>query len=328
MTNTPWLSVLIPAFKCERTVEETAATILSQVDDGVEIVFDVAERDGSARVVASLAKAHPAHVRVSSHPEFSDRSTARNDLIAAARGEYFWFVDSDDLMEPGALSALRGILDRHHPDLVMCDFRDFEDDERGVRDRARQVRTFDGPAEILVEDRDALVRGMFARGHMHAWSKIVRRAVWPESLIFPLDREFEDAPAIARLPLHVRTHYYAARPWIAYRRHRGSGLARMKPEYLEHWLEGHVGYVDAVKAAGVTLTDETLFRISDRITHWFVNACKWSLELEKTSHRLPKLAEQWRGASPLDADALARAYFRRGKILKLLQLRYWMRRAR
>jgi hypothetical protein len=190
------------------------------------------------------------------------------------------------------------------------------------------VPTFAGASEVLSEDRDALVRGLFAHGHMHAWSKIVRRSSWPESLRFPLGKEFEDAPVIARLPLFVRTHYHAARPWIAYRRHRGSGLARMKPAHLDHWLEGLVGYMDDVRAAGVVLADETLFQVADRITHWFRNACSWSVELDRDTHRLPKLAEQWRGASPLDVRALSRGYLRRGRVYRWLQLRYWMARAK
>jgi glycosyltransferase involved in cell wall biosynthesis len=327
MSDAPWLSVLIPAFKCERTVEETTASILKQIEGDVEIVLDVAERDDSARVVASIAKANPSHVRVSSHPELSDRSTARNDLLAAARGEWVWYIDSDDLMEPGAMSELKTIVDAHAPDFVMCDFRDFEDGPRGIRDRDKQVRTFDGPSEVLSEDRDALVRGVWSCGHLHAWSKIVRRAAWPKTLLFPLDREFEDAPVLSRLPLHVRTHYHAARPWIAYRRHRGSGLARMKASFLDHWLEGLAGYMDTVKEVGVTLSDETLFRIADRITQWFFNACSWSLELDRDTHRLPKLAEQWRAASPLDVRGLSRAYLRRGRVYRWLKLRYWMARA-
>jgi glycosyltransferase involved in cell wall biosynthesis len=328
--SAPWLSVLIPAFKCARTVEETTDSIAKQIDGvggGVEIVFDVAECDDSARVVESIAKANPSTVRVCAHPELSDRSTARNDLLAAARGDWVWYVDSDDLMEPGSMAALKAIVDAHEPDFVMCDFRDFEDGDRGVRTTTARVPTFEGASEVLSDDRDALVRGLFARGHMHAWSKIVRRAAWPESLRFPLDKEFEDAPVISRLPLFVRTHYYAPRPWIAYRRHRGSGLARMKASFLDHWLEGLAGYMDTVKDAGVVLSDETLFRIADRITQWFFDACSWSLNLDRDTHRLPKLAEQWRAASPLDVRAVSRAYLRRGRVYRWLKLRYWMARA-
>ena len=54
-TVQPWLSVLVPFHNVERYIGECVESILSQADDGVEIVlFDDASPDGSlaiARVI-------------------------------------------------------------------------------------------------------------------------------------------------------------------------------------------------------------------------------------------------------------------------------------
>src|SRR5258708_1783605 len=152
MKGTPWLSVLVPVFNSETYLAETAASILSQVDDGVEVVLDNApSRDGSAKVVASLAEKHPGHVRVTSPETNRGLSAARNDLLSVARGEYVWFIDADDLMEPGAMSALKAIVERHHPDYVMCDYRDFVEGKRRRGRRYHHVPTFAGPSEVPSE---------------------------------------------------------------------------------------------------------------------------------------------------------------------------------
>jgi glycosyltransferase involved in cell wall biosynthesis len=58
---------------------------------------------------------------------------ARNTGLKAARGEYFTFVDADDLVHPQMLERLLGLAQTHRADLVVCDyFRFASDDEFGV----------------------------------------------------------------------------------------------------------------------------------------------------------------------------------------------------
>ncbi len=50
-------------------------------------------------------------MRLLRHEANRGLSVARNTLLEASTGRYCWFVDSDDEMLPGAIAALRAIVD-------------------------------------------------------------------------------------------------------------------------------------------------------------------------------------------------------------------------
>ena len=114
------ISVIIPLYNKEKIIERTLRSVLSQDYDDYEVVIvDDGSTDGSVTVVNTLLnqlnlrdKAH-----LVSQPN-GGPSKARNTGVKSAKGEWFYFIDADDEMEPGALSHL-AILTREHPETEM-----------------------------------------------------------------------------------------------------------------------------------------------------------------------------------------------------------------
>lgn len=324
---TPWLSILLPVYGVESYLAACAASILSQADGGVELVFlDDASPDGCAALLAALQAAHPEQVRVLRHPVNRGISAARNTLLDAARGDYLWFIDSDDLMEPGALAALKALVDRHAPDWLMCDFRTF-DDATGLARRPRHAHqsSFSGPAKVLREDTDLLVRGLLQAGQLHPWSKVIRRAIWPAELRFPAGRVFEDLAVFPRLALHARSFFYAPQVWVAYRQRAGSTLANLTAAKLDDWTQALVGFGDMLRHSSA----ETRFVAAHFSARTFLRAGKRlsRLGVPDMPAKLRQFGQRWQASSPLSAAELLRGYLRRGWWWRALQLAFWLRRA-
>lgn len=134
-----WLSILLPVYNVEAYLAECVTSIMQQVGDdiGVQIVIvDDASSDGSWAVAARLRDQYPQWVKLIGLDVNHGVSTARNRLIAEAEGAHIWFVDSDDYLLPGAISGLRTILEKHNPDLILCDYR---------RNHFAKRRSFYGP---------------------------------------------------------------------------------------------------------------------------------------------------------------------------------------
>jgi len=326
---TPWLSILLPVYGVEPYIAACAASILSQADEGVELVFvDDASPDGCASLLAELQTAHPDRVRLLRHESNLGISAARNSLLDAARGDYLWFIDPDDLMEPVALTELKAIIDAQAPDWLMCDFRSFNDTTGRAR-RARHVHqaSFSGPAGRRCEDTDLLVRGLLQAGQLHPWSKIIRRAIWPATLRFPVGRVFEDLAVFPRLALHARNFYYAPQVWVAYRQRADSTLANLTPAKLDDWTSALVGFGDLLKHSSA----ETRFVAAHFSARTFLRAAKRLSRLkppEPLAHTLQIFAQRWEASSPLTAQQMLGAYLRRGWFWRALQLRFWLRRWR
>jgi glycosyltransferase involved in cell wall biosynthesis len=326
MSGAPWLSVLLPVHGVGPLLDDCVASILDQGVPGIELVFvdDASTPEDRQRLAAWQAR-RPDEVRVVAHEGNRGVAAARNTLLDHARGDWLWFVDPDDLVEPGALAALQAVaVAADAPDLVLFDFRSFRD---GVTERAH-VKTFEGPSRTRSHDRDALLAGLFRTGQWHPWSKVVRRAAWPAALRFPEGRVFEDLAVYPRLALSVASFVHLPEVWIAYRQRSGSILSQLSAQKLDDWTQALVGYPVALRDGGVRLSDDTLFEIAHFSARTLLRAVRrWRALCTHAyaDERLQAFAARWRASSPLTADELARAYLRRRKIGRWAQFLWTLR---
>jgi glycosyltransferase involved in cell wall biosynthesis len=105
----PKVSVVIPAFNAAATIGETLDSIRAQ--QGVDFEIIVVD-DGSSDATAAIARLHAPDAIIIQQAN-SGRGTARNVGVERASGEYVYFFDSDDLMEPHAILRLASWLDCH-----------------------------------------------------------------------------------------------------------------------------------------------------------------------------------------------------------------------
>lgn len=313
--NTPWLSLLFPMYRVEPWLGACLASLQAQDLAGVELVFvDDASPDNAAALVQQALP----QARVIRQPHNRGVSAARNRLLEEARGDYLWFIDPDDLVEPGAVQRLRGLIQAHQPDLVSCDFRVFDDgpSTASVKPRHRHLPSFDGPAGVLMDDIDQRLRGYFVHGQFHPWSKVVRRACWPSTLRFPEGRVFEDMAVYPRLLLHTPRHLHVAEVWIAYRQRGGSLLSQLDARRLDDWTAA----MDGLAAELPPLKDDTRFEIAHFCARTQLRARRRRLQLGgEALAGLVTDAERFARSSPLSRRALLAAYVRRGRWLRGLQ---------
>ena len=118
-------TVIIPVYNVEEYLEECAASVLSQSFGDLDVVLvDDGSTDSSGKIADSIA-GKDERVRVI-HRENGGRSAARNTGLDAARGEYILFVDSDDMIEQGALDAVAKTVDESgRPDAVFLEAEKF-----------------------------------------------------------------------------------------------------------------------------------------------------------------------------------------------------------
>jgi Glycosyl transferase family 2 len=102
----PLLSVIVPAWNSETTIQAALASILD--DDAVPlecVVVDDGSTDGTAAAVEAIAARDPRVVFIRS-PGNEGVSEARNRALRVARGDWLAFVDADDRLRPGGLGAM------------------------------------------------------------------------------------------------------------------------------------------------------------------------------------------------------------------------------
>ncbi len=239
----PWLSLLVPAHDVAPYIGAMLASATTQADDGVEIVVvDDASTDATADVVAGIA-AVDARLRMLRNPHNRGVAATRNRLLAEARGRHVWFVDADDLLADGAITALRGVIERTQADVVTCDFRTIG----GTPWSRRRRRSFDGPRDG--DDARELLAGSLRAAQLHVCWRIARRELWG-SAPFPARQRFEDMGVVAGLLARASRWHHAGQAWIGYRQRAGSLSRRVPVDSLAEHSQAlrEVGAI--VRAAG------------------------------------------------------------------------------
>lgn len=101
------VSIIIPIYNVEQYIEQCFTSIYAQ--DISEDIFEViAVNDGtpdnSMSIVKTIASQHKNLVII--NQENQGLSVARNTGLDHAKGEYIWFVDSDDWLTKDSLSIV------------------------------------------------------------------------------------------------------------------------------------------------------------------------------------------------------------------------------
>ncbi|PWJ07092.1 glycosyl transferase [Streptomyces sp. NWU49] len=119
----PRFSIIVPVFKVRGYLQECLDSVLGQSYLDLEVIaVDDRSPDDCGAVLDAYA-ARDERVRVLHLPENVGLGRARNAGMPHARGDYLFFLDSDDTLTPGALRALADRLDETgDPDVLVFDY--------------------------------------------------------------------------------------------------------------------------------------------------------------------------------------------------------------
>lgn len=93
------VSIIIPAYNCERYLAEAVMSAIScSWDEKEVIIFNDGSTDRTGEVAAQLERAYPSLVRAFSHPDGLNHglSRSRNSAAEKATGDVIAFLDADD----------------------------------------------------------------------------------------------------------------------------------------------------------------------------------------------------------------------------------------
>ena len=166
------ISVVIPMYNAEKTIEACLQSVIAQQDsDDVEvIVVDDGSTDGSHKIIDEIKKNYEIKYLIQNN---SGPYVARKNGIQIARGKYVVCLDSDDILTGGSLSSLRKILEEQ-PEV---DFVWFQHDvlsnanipaDKGIASL--------GKTGHFVQDQIGDVRCALFRGTSNElWSKAIKK---------------------------------------------------------------------------------------------------------------------------------------------------------
>lgn len=188
------LSIVIPMYGVEKYIEKC---LMSCINQDINLGYDyeiICINDGTKDKSSEIAKQIAANydgVQVIDQ-ENSGLSVARNNGLLIAKGDYVWFVDSDDWINGGCLGRITRKLD-NDIDILQLQYRWVYDDESKSFDEpftqingiqtGRDVTLHGGlpaPAQFSIYRREFLLENKleFVKGIYHEDSEFKPRAVY------------------------------------------------------------------------------------------------------------------------------------------------------
>jgi CDP-glycerol glycerophosphotransferase (TagB/SpsB family)/glycosyltransferase involved in cell wall biosynthesis len=186
----PRFSVIVPVYLVQAYLQDCLESVLDQSFPDFELIaVDDCSPDACGALVDEFA-ARDSRVTAVHLPENAGLGRARNAGLERATGDYLIFLDSDDILVPGALRAIAERLDEtSEPEILIYDYARTHWSGKVARNARAELLAQRDPPVFRLADRPALLRLL-----MVVWNKAYRRDfVQRHGLSFP-PGFYEDTP--------------------------------------------------------------------------------------------------------------------------------------
>ena len=96
----PFISIIIPTFNRAIIIESTIKSVLNQnFKDWELIIVDDGSTDNTKQVIGTFEDPRIKYI----YQENAERGAARNNGVKQSKGDYVFFLDSDDIIYPNHL---------------------------------------------------------------------------------------------------------------------------------------------------------------------------------------------------------------------------------
>ncbi len=186
--NSGWVSIIVPVYNVQEYIEECIRSIISQSYSQIEVILvDDVGADDSMAIAGKMLATSKLSWQTISHKHNRGLSAARNSGVEVARGEFIYFLDSDDWISPTCIEVLVESARKHQSQIVSASFCDYELDgtfNEIIRECSSCSET---PLEFYV-DKNSLAFSM-------ACNRLIRRDFYAASGVrFSEGIYYEDEP--------------------------------------------------------------------------------------------------------------------------------------
>ena len=229
-------SVIIPVYNVEKYINRCLKSILSQRYNDLEIILiDNGSTDRSGSICDIYAN-EDANISVY-HIENHGVGSARNFGLSKARGEFIYFVDSDDYLVGNLFAEVE---DKLTPDLDLLVFSYYNSFEQEMTEKNRKKKILPYNGSYDKYDFSKIFKDLFLSDMLYTvWNKLYRREFLIENNIsFEKYELGEDVRFNLNAYRNVNKVYLSQDSYYVYVIGRkGSAMSSYNPKRLQYQLQ-------------------------------------------------------------------------------------------
>lgn len=173
------LSIILPFYNVEQYIEECIRSLYNQdisLEEYEVICVNDCSPDNSVDVVKRLQKEFSNFILIE-HLENKKLGGARNTGLKYAKGDYIWFVDSDDMIKPNSLGLIIKYITSNNLDFLHFGWDEFNDVHLIESDKIQSTDILTG-TELFFNERF-----VWWKNHITAWCKVYKKSFLIENNI-------------------------------------------------------------------------------------------------------------------------------------------------
>lgn len=180
------ISAVVPIYNTQKFLSQCLESLLHQSVELEVILINDGSTDCSGEIAQMYEKRYQ-HIQLL-HQENRGQSFARNRGLAAARGEYIFFCDSDDFIEKESLSRLYELCKKNDLDMIKTGWKTVFSNrvQHNVPPTAIQK-------DVVMSTKDYFQQSIRSWYNVIPWNGMFRRGFLQRNqLLFPEGIQFED----------------------------------------------------------------------------------------------------------------------------------------
>ena len=181
----PLLTVVIPVYNVEKYLKRCVESVLVQGWHNYDILLvDDGSTDSSPQICDDYAKVYDFISVI--HKKNGGLSEARNTGISHAKGDYVYFPDSDDWLEPQTFKELAEVLESQEFDIVSFNREFVKGEEDPIVSDPLVTQVFEGKDAFVQVLKHSYITGF-------ANDKVYKKSLFIDNNIsFPKGKYYED----------------------------------------------------------------------------------------------------------------------------------------
>lgn len=213
------VTVIVPVFNAEKTLNLSLDSIKNQTYSNIEIVFiNDCSTDSSSELLYTFQKDNPSlSIVILDHEKNMGVASARNSGLGAAKGDYIYFLDADDQLDANAISEVMKVADSADYDIIGFNwYLTFSTNERRMNQPS-----FTSPEEALKLMLSGAMR-------WNLWLFVVKRSLYERNAIrfIPGMNMGEDLMIMVKLFTYSKNVYYINEAFYHYGQSNASSLTK------------------------------------------------------------------------------------------------------
>lgn len=274
MKNLPDISVIIPIYNVEKYLEECLDSVVANLSCGLDIEV-ILVNDGSTDKSAEIAKGY-----VDRYSNFvlycknnGGLSDARNYGVKKSKGDYIFFLDSDDWIQEDTLVRLFSFSKRNNCDMVQCG-NIYVYPKTSVSSLEYWPENCSDIVLNTEEAMSKLIENAILKNF--AWGKLYRREI-VFGIDFPLGKYFEDSYWQHQVIHKAKRIGLIASPLYFYRQRKSSISGRFSIKNID-LLKGFESRIDFLEKNYPELRKKQIAYLAYMLTSQFcLSRCspKW-----------------------------------------------------